>query len=132
MKKLLLIILVAVSVSAQAQETKNDHVLGLSAGYTYSNAVVLDLTQKDKNGIILGFGGSRTLTKEIKSSAFAVLGYEVGKFEVKSRFGIRTANGKTKPVYGGVVSVGTTINKLRCFAGYDNYNKFQSGIGLAF
>jgi hypothetical protein len=132
MKKLLFIILVAVSVSAQAQETKNNHVLGLSAGYTYSNAVVLDLTQKDQNGIILGFGASRTLTKQIKTSAFAVLGYEVGKFEVKSRFGLVSSKGVSKAVYGGVVSVGTTIKKLRCFAGYDNYNKFQSGIGLAF
>jgi hypothetical protein len=137
MKKVIMIALLfisALTVNAQqsTKSSKDDVVTGVSVAYSYSNAVVLDLTQKDPNGIILGFGGSRELTKELKGSAFGVLGYEFGQVEVKSRVGLRTANGTPKAVYGGVVSLATAVKKVRYILGYDNYNKFQSGIGLVF
>lgn len=137
MKKVIMIALLfmgALGVNAQTSKpSSNDETLvGVSAGYTYSNGIVLDLTQKDRNGIIVGFGGSRNFTKEVQASAFGVLGYEFGPVEVKSRFGLRTGNGNTKAVYGGVVSLATAVKKVRYFAGYDNYNKFQTGLAIEF
>ena len=138
MKKVLLITLLSiVTLGATAQDNNNNtpstnYQTGISVAYSYDNAIVFDVTQKDDKGLVIGFGGSRKLTKEMKSSAFAVVGYEYKGYEFKSRVGLRTGLDKGRIVYGGTVGLSTISKNVRYILGYDNYNKFQSGIGLVF
>jgi len=137
MKRLLLTVaLLATTFGAMAQDNNNtpstNYQTGISVAYSYDNAIVFDVTQKDDKGLVIGFGGSRKLTKEMKSSAFAVVGYEYKGYEFKSRVGLRTGLDKGRIVYGGTVGLSTISKNVRYILGYDNYNKFQSGIGLVF
>lgn len=135
MKKsfILLAAIIISSISfAKAQTNDDDTKAGLILSYGYKNTVGFEVTQKDAKGLALGFGASKVLDKR-NISTFAVVGHTIKGFEVHARAGIisKSKNNEITTLYGGTILL-PTRKKVTYLLGYDNFNKFQSGIGLLF